>query len=113
MKLASLGGGRVCDRVDCDVDLDEPFARWKTTLFSRLDDIVAARPARNAPPSAAVTSPSTIPATSNTASVHTRSNPFLAPLLDKRPLTPALSSKLTLHLVLSIAPSATPYQARA
>jgi sulfite reductase (NADPH) flavoprotein alpha-component len=111
MKLASLGGVRVCDRVDCDVDLDEPFAQWKTTLFSQLDDIVAARPARNAPPSAAVTSPSIIPAVSNTASVHTRSNPFLAPLLDKRPLTRDVSSKLTLHLGLSIADSAIQYEA--
>jgi sulfite reductase (NADPH) flavoprotein alpha-component len=111
MKLASLGGVRVCDRVDCDVELEEPFAQWKTTLFSRLDDIVAAHPARNAPPSAAVTSPSIIPAVSNTASVHTRSNPFLAPLLDKHPLTRDVSSKLTLHLGLSIADSAIQYEA--
>ena len=29
-KLASLGAFRMCERVDCDVDLDEPFARWKS-----------------------------------------------------------------------------------
>ena len=111
-KLASLGGVRICDRVDCDVDLEEPFARWKATLFSRLNDIVAARPSKNASaPSATVTPPSAAPAASHTVSVPTRSNPFLAPLLDKRPLTRDVSSKLTLHLRLSIADSAIRYEA--
>lgn len=112
-KLASLGGIRICDRVDCDVDVEEPFGRWKTTLFSRFDDIVAARPARNAPSSSQVKSPSVVEETSNSAAapVHTRSNPFLAPVLDKRPLTRDISSKLTLHMAFSINGSAVEYEA--
>ncbi len=33
-KLAALAGTRICDRVDCDIDLDEAFAQWKTALYS-------------------------------------------------------------------------------
>jgi len=35
-KLAALGGVRLCDRIDCDLDLNKPFARWKNTLLTRL-----------------------------------------------------------------------------
>ena len=41
-KLASLSANRMCSRVDCDIDLDDAFAQWKTTLLARLDEIVAA-----------------------------------------------------------------------
>lgn len=37
-KLAALGANRICDRVECDVDVDEPFARWKTNVLSRLKE---------------------------------------------------------------------------
>src|SRR3954469_4715664 len=51
-KLAALAGTRICERVDCDVDLDESFARWKASLFGSLEEIVTASPARiaTAPP---------------------------------------------------------------
>ncbi len=39
------------------------------------------------------------------ASAHTRDNPYLAPLIDKRPLTCDVSSKLTLHLAFNISGS--------
>src|SRR5215469_13911633 len=42
-KLAALSANRICARIDCDVDLDGAFAQWKTTLFTRLEEIVAAR----------------------------------------------------------------------
>ena len=45
-KLASLGAFRMCERVDCDVDPDEPFARWKSLLFKSIEEIVATRPAK-------------------------------------------------------------------
>ena len=47
-KLASLGAFRMCERVDCDVDPDEPFARWKSSLFKSIEEIVATRPAKRA-----------------------------------------------------------------
>ncbi len=42
---------------------------------------------------------------------HNRANPYLAPLVDKRPLTRDVSSKLTLHLAFSISDSAVTYEA--
>src|SRR5260370_24847887 len=51
-KLAALGSVRLCDRIDCDLDLDEPFARWQSTLLTRLGEIATARPASNAPATA-------------------------------------------------------------
>jgi sulfite reductase (NADPH) flavoprotein alpha-component len=104
-KLASLAGTRLCDRIDCDVDLDESFARWKTTLYSRIDDIIAARPT----PSTTVAAPT--PRAESTTPAHTRDNPFLAPIVDKRPLTREISSKLTLHLAFNISDSTLRYEA--
>src|SRR4051812_18391704 len=34
-KLAALGATRICDRVDCDLDLDEAFEQWKSSLLER------------------------------------------------------------------------------
>lgn len=104
-KLAALGGIRICDRVDCDVDLDLPFTQWKTSLLARLHE-VATRPARIA------LSPSSISAVNpSNPATHTRDNPFLAPVVEKRPLTRDISSKLTLHLAFSISDSAVTYEA--
>ena len=109
-RLAALAGIRLCDRVDCDIDLDENFAQWKTTLYSRIDEIVAARPARSAPLSSiavaslVVREPAEIPA-------HTRENPYIAELIEKRPLTQDVSSKLTLHVAFNISGSDVRYEA--
>lgn len=108
-KLAALAGTRICDRINCDIDLDEAFAQWKSALYSSIDEMVAARPARTTPSSSiAVVSP-----VSSTAvpSAHTRDNPYLAPLVDKRPLTCDVSSKLTLHLAFNISGSKVTYEA--
>lgn len=108
-KLASLAGTRLCERVDCDVDLDESFAQWKSVLFARLDEIVAARPSHKPEaPTGALPSPSR---KKEMAPAHTRENPFLAPLVEKRPLTRDISSKLTLHLAFSISDSSIHYEA--
>jgi sulfite reductase (NADPH) flavoprotein alpha-component len=115
-KLAALGGIRIAERVDCDLDLDESFAKWKTAVYASLDEITAARPARTTP------SPSVEPARSTSTSIsndenegraitHDRTNPYLAPLVDKRPLTRDISSKLTLHLAFNISDSAVTYEA--
>ncbi len=109
-KLAALGGTRLCDRMDCDVEAEEPFGRWKASLYASLDDIVAARPARNLPSSSAAPA-QPAPAESGKAPAHTRSNPFLAALVDKRSLTHDISSKLTLHLAFNISGSKVVYEA--
>jgi sulfite reductase (NADPH) flavoprotein alpha-component len=114
-KLAALGAVRIYDRVDCDVDPDEPFAQWKQGLFAQLESIVAARPARIAPPSSETnTAPKSAAAASpagHASATYSRENPFYAPLVDKRPLTREVSSKQTMHLAFSIADSDLKYEA--
>ena len=116
-KLAGLGAFRLCERVDCDVDLDEPFARWKGSLLKSIAEIVAARPAKRAAADDATASaghPASnkpVQAAQKTAAAHTRDNPFLAPIVDKRPLTHEVSSKLTLHMAFSVEGSAVIYEA--
>ena len=108
-KLASLAGNRICERVDCDVDLDESFARWKEEFYKRIDEIVANRPARTAPSSVSVSGAGASSAT--TGSSYSRENPYLAQLVDKRALTCDVSTKLTLHLALNIKGSNLSYEA--
>jgi len=105
-KLASLAANRICDRVDCDIDLDVAFAQWMTILFTRLDAIVSTRPARTAPSNFITTS-----APASPKPIHTRETPYLAPLIDKHPLTCDISTKLTLHVAFNIADSAISYEA--
>lgn len=115
-KLASLGAFRMCERVDCDVDPVEPFGRWKSLLFKSIEEMVAARPAKRA-----AATDATRPADSSASSepeqpkkktaAHTRDNPFLAPIVEKRPLTHEVSSKLTLHMAFSVEGSAVTYEA--
>jgi sulfite reductase (NADPH) flavoprotein alpha-component len=116
-KLAGLGAVRLLQRVDCDVNVDEAFAGWKQALFARLTEIVAVRPARNGPLSAASLPSPGLPALpalmdgSSASAAPTRENPFLAPLVEKRPLTGGSSSKLTMHMAFSIADADLKYEA--
>jgi sulfite reductase (NADPH) flavoprotein alpha-component len=109
-KLASFAGTRICDRVNCDLDLDAGFSQWKTMLLHRFDEIVATRPARTsaASPSVAATQ---LPSAAPQIPAHTRENPYLATLVDKRALTRDLSTKLTLHVAFNIKDSCLRYEA--
>ena len=71
-------------------------------LLARLDEIVAADHAHSAL-SPSVTATTGAVTSKPKALAHTRETPFLAPLVDKRPLTHDVSSKLTLHLAFNIA----------
>jgi sulfite reductase (NADPH) flavoprotein alpha-component len=112
-KLAALGAVRLFDRVECDVDFNEAFTHWKQGLYSRLDSIVTARPARSTPSSSGTDSfqKSEPAARADDSAAYTRNNPFFAPLVDKHPLTCEVSSKLTMHLAFSIANSNLKYEA--
>ena len=105
-KLAALGANRICNRVECDVDVDEPFAQWKASLMPRLQEIgkvhkpiePASRPAPFDPKPAP-------------AMAFTRENPVFAPVVDKRRLTHKESSKATLHLAFLIDGTGMSYEA--
>ena len=117
-KLAALGASPICNRVECNVDVDEPFELWKSTLIARLSEIAAGhKKGTSSPPSAGSEtkrvgvedSPSagkTMP-----AATFSRDNPLLAPLVDKRDLTDNGSSKSTLHLAFSIEGTGLLYEA--
>lgn len=103
-KLGALGGTRMMDRVDCDTDVDTPFAAWKDMLGKRLGTLPL--PPEPAEPLAApaLVKPSATPA-------HTRDTPYLSSLCEKRALTHSSSSKLTLHLDFAIEDSQIQYEA--
>ena len=105
-RLEALGAQRLAPIVTADVEVDEPFERWKSALLARLD---AASP----PASAAITdsaAPAALAAIAAPAVFH-RDNPFAAALKEKRPLTDEVSSKQTLHLAFSLDGSDLRYEA--
>jgi sulfite reductase (NADPH) flavoprotein alpha-component len=124
-KLEALGATRIQPRVDCDVDLDEPFAAFKASLLWELESI-AAGPKREAGSEANGAAslngnhafngvnangngrvrPSEPP-----VSAFNRENPYLSQLVEKRSLTRDVSSKQTLHLAFSLAESGLRYEA--
>ncbi|QNI32066.1 sulfite reductase subunit alpha [Alloacidobacterium dinghuense] len=123
-KLATLGANRICERVECDVDIDAPFARWRQELFKRFEAIAAAPVTESNVPAlnldqvasastrapAEVTAPAATPTPTASASP-SRDNPFFSTLVEKRSLTRNGSSKSTLHLTWSIADSGIRYDA--
>lgn len=113
MKLASLGANRLANCVQCDVDVDEPFAQWKETLVPRLkEDSLFQGHKQTAAQSKEVRSAEPAPGPKRAAaSSFTRETPLLAPLVEKRSLTMAASSKSTLHLAFSIEGTGLTYEA--
>jgi sulfite reductase (NADPH) flavoprotein alpha-component len=98
-RLYALGGTRIFDRVDSGVDVDVPFEQWKTNVLASLDQ----------QPSPTISVP--VPVEASRPHIHTRENPYLAPVIEKRPLTHEISSKLTVHVGISLAESAIHYEA--
>ena len=119
-KLEALGGMRILDRVDCDVEVDVPFAAWKQSLAPRLRE-VAQQPildmSANAdmPPNTVETELTTSAMPPGPVAVpellHTKDNPYLSPLVEKRNLTHPASSKRTVHLEFDIADASLRYEA--
>ena len=105
-KLAALGANRICDRVECDVDVDEPFVRWKTNVLSRLQEKKYSQKSNAATLTVPAPGPNQAP-----ASAFTRDNPMFAPLVEKKQLTHSASSKATLHVAFSIAEAHFTYEA--
>lgn len=114
-KLASLGANRLANRVDCDVDVDEPFAEWKNALLPRLkeDSLFQSRKeSAPVPPKAPqAAEPAANPKPAPAAKAFSRESPLMAPLVDKRSLTHVTSTKSTLHLAFSIEGTGLSYEA--
>jgi sulfite reductase (NADPH) flavoprotein alpha-component len=123
-KLAALGANPLCSRIECDVEVAEPFEQWKSVLLPRLNEITAARTATPLAPGAnfdgskpnrkANSGPAqtaNLSVKSQSASIPSRDNPALAPIVDKRNLARNDSSKETLHLAFSIEGTGISYEA--
>jgi sulfite reductase (NADPH) flavoprotein alpha-component len=114
-KLAALGANRLADRVECDVEVDEPFAQWQALLIARLkEDHI--RTLRTEPPvttnSIPTKSPDAFPGAKPLATnAFTRDHPLLASVIDRRSLTGVTSTKSTLHLAFSIEGTGLRYEA--
>jgi sulfite reductase (NADPH) flavoprotein alpha-component len=114
-KLDTLGGTRMMARVDCDVELDAPYRAWKDAVGNRLREL--ASPSGDAAANSAIPQSATgatdlqTPALQVAEPAHSRDNPYLSPLAEKRALTHPSSSKLTIHLDFAIEDSAIKYEA--
>jgi sulfite reductase (NADPH) flavoprotein alpha-component len=116
-KLQALGANPICRRVESDVDVEEPFAKWKAAVSAQLKKNESHL--RSTEPAIAPSSPqaeqhkeSGAPSQSNMQEARfSRENPFNARLLEKRRLTADTSTKATLHLAFSTGDGQLKYEA--
>ncbi|MGD7061120.1 assimilatory sulfite reductase (NADPH) flavoprotein subunit [Bacillus altitudinis] len=98
-RFLELGGTRLFDRVDCDLDYDEPFSEWLQGVASSLSE------------GEAVSLPQESAAANNQAvSEYSRTNPFYAEVLENINLNGRGSNKETRHLELSLEGSGLVYE---
>ncbi|WP_409292995.1 assimilatory sulfite reductase (NADPH) flavoprotein subunit [Peribacillus sp. SCS-37] len=98
-KLEELGAQRLYNRVDCDLDFDEPAQEWLDGITKSLKGSSAAEAAVQ--PSAPLAAPA--------ESEYSRTNPFRAEVLENLNLNGRGSNKETRHLELSLEGSGLTY----
>ena len=101
-RLEELGAERFAERVDCDIDYDEPAAAWSEAIV----DLLAADLAASAAPSLAQLKP----VTAASAPAHDKRNPFQATVLENIPIVGRHSTKETRHVELDLSGSGLTYQ---
>lgn len=99
-QLSKLGAQRLLDRVDCDLDYEEPAEQWLQRLLEKLS--------QQAPANATTTGLAPGPARPQD-SKYNRKNPFRAPLLERVCLNARGSSKAVYHLEFSLEESGYTY----
>ena len=100
-RLEELGGRRLAQRVDCDVDFDEPAAEWMNNVLGALSEASAAPAAASGAVAAAA---------GGTESEFSRTNPFRAEVLENLNLNGRGSERETRHIEISLAGSNLQYE---
>ena len=96
-RLAELGAARIHDRVDVDVDPDEPYSRWSTGVLAALAPSGTRSPALGQEPAEI------------DEKGHSKNNPFPATVLDNRNLN-GPGEKQTHHMAFSLEGSGLAYE---
>lgn len=115
-RLAVLGARRLRPACECDVDYETTAHAWLETVLRELDKELPPGP-EGAPGEAGDSVapaglPSPAPAMPPPASPpYSKNHPFLAPLLENRPLNARASAKDTRHLAFSLVGSGLEYKA--
>jgi sulfite reductase (NADPH) flavoprotein alpha-component len=99
-RFQELGAARLNNRVDCDVDYDEPAAGWSEAVVEKLAADVKAAPARVV----------SLRPVSTAAPVHDKRNPFAATVLENIAIVSRHSSKETRHVELDLSGSGLRYK---
>ncbi|MDE8654251.1 assimilatory sulfite reductase (NADPH) flavoprotein subunit [Novosphingobium album (ex Liu et al. 2023)] len=100
-RLEELGGQRLADRVDCDVDYEDPAAAWTAAISDQLaSEAPAVRPSGTVQ-HAALAAPQ---------SAYDKRNPFPAPIIENIAIVGRGSSKETRHIEFSLAGSGLVYE---
>ncbi|MCV6598303.1 MAG: sulfite reductase subunit alpha [Mangrovicoccus sp.] len=97
-RLEQLGARRLADRVDCDVDFEDPANAW---LESAIPDAGTAAAAADAP----------APEAKANAAGYSRKHPYIATMLENRLLSGAQSAKEIRHLSFDLGDSGLSYEA--
>ncbi|MBI3879942.1 MAG: sulfite reductase subunit alpha [Verrucomicrobia bacterium] len=105
-RLEKLGGARAHPRVDCDVEFEEPFAKWLSGALGSLGIGVADS---GAAPAVVIAESEAKP--DEGGARYDKKNPFPAPLVDNRKLNGHGSAKDTRHFAFSLEGSGLSYEA--
>jgi len=97
-RLSNLGGERIFDRADCDVDYEATYEAWVTGAIAALPSAASA--------TESITAAGAIPA----AAVYDKKNPYTAEVLEKVVLSGTGTAKETLHIELSLEGSGLTYE---
>lgn len=96
-RLEQLGAKRFGERVDCDIDYEDPAEAWLTSVIPDAGSVAAAAPAQAAP--------------KTKKEGYGRKNPYVSTMLDNRNLSGAKSAKEIRHIAFDLGDSGMTYEA--
>ena len=110
-RLEDLGAKRIFERVDCDVDYDDPATRWQNGIFEALEKLApqAVTPFQNGSVSESSNGAALSPL-ANGSGDYSRKKPFPCRLLVSRKLTGEDSQKDTRHYEICLNGSGLTYE---